>query len=168
MRRLLVDLNVVLDVLLDRAGHAEAAAGIWAAAEREQIEALIPAHGFPTVFHLTARRGGVEFARRALGDLLRVFRVAPVDEAVILRALTLPWRDFEHAVGAAAAEAAGCEAIVSRDPSGFPHPPVPVMDPAAALALLQREGGPDVVAEPGAPGWAARRPRRRRERRLGR
>jgi len=54
-----------------------------------------------------------------VGDLLTVFRVAPVDDAVIGRALTLAWRDFEDAVCAAAADAAGCNAIVTRDPRGF-------------------------------------------------
>jgi hypothetical protein len=57
---------------------------------------------------------------------------------VLRRALVLAWPDFEDAVCAASAEAAGCDAIVSRDPAGFPDPPVPVIDPAAAFGLLAR------------------------------
>jgi len=45
--------------------------------------------------------------------------------------------DFEDAVCAAAAEASGCEAIVTRDPSGFPTPRFPVVDPIAALSWLK-------------------------------
>ncbi len=167
MKRFLVDLNVVLDVLLDRPGHAEPAAAIWAAAERRQIDALIPAHGITTVHYLAARHGGAGFARRVLSDLISVFRIAPVDEAVILRALTSPSRDFEDAVCAAAAEAAACEAIVTRDPAGFPSSPVPVLDPASALALIDEGGGPDTVAEPRPAARAAiRTPRRQRKRGL--
>lgn len=168
MRRLLFDLNVVLDVLLDRPGHAEAAAGLWAAAERGRIEALLPAHGVTTIHYLAAKHGGAEIARRVVADLVNVFGIAPVDEAVIRRALTSRSRDFENAVCAASAEAAACEAIVTRDPGGFPGSPVPVLDPAAALALLDEEGGPDEVAEPRPSGRPARstrrgpRPRRRR------
>jgi len=44
---------------------------------------------------------------------------------VVQRALLLASRDFE----AAAAEAAGCDAIVSRDPKGFPRSPVQVLTP---------------------------------------
>ncbi len=146
--RLLIDLNVVLDVLFDRPGHAEAAAGIWAAAERKQIDALVPAHGVTTVYYLAARHKGAVFARRVVADLVRVFPVAPVSDAVIHRALSLPSGDFEDAVCAAAAEAAGCEAIVTRDPAGFPDSPVPVVDPQAVLAMLEDRGGPDTVAEP--------------------
>ncbi len=70
-----------------------------------------------------------------------VFGVAAVDEAVVRRAAALNWTDFEDAVVAAAAEAAGCDAVVSRDPAGFAKSPVPVLTPKAALALLEADPG---------------------------
>src|SRR5437867_6422332 len=141
VRRLLFDLNVILDVLLDRPPHAAAAAAVWAAAERKQVDGLIPAHGVTTIFYIAARQRDAAYARRVVGDLLTVFRVAPVDHSVIRRALTLGWRDFEDAVCAAAAEAAGCKAIVTRDPRGFAASPVEVMQPeAAAVWRGQPEG----------------------------
>ena len=76
-----------------------------------------------------------------VGDLLTVFRVAPVDDAVIGRALTLGWRDFEDAVCAAAADAAGCNAIVTRDPRGFADSPVEVMEPEAVVVWLGEPEG---------------------------
>jgi hypothetical protein len=54
------------------------------------------------------------------------------------RALALGWPDFEDAVCAAAAEAAGCQAIVTRDLDGFPASPLPVVDPAGALSWILR------------------------------
>jgi len=166
--RVLVDLNVMLDVLLDRPGHAEAAARIWAAAERRKIEALLPAHGITTVFYLAARHKGAEFARRVVADLVTVFPIAAVSDAVTQRALALPWRDFEDAVCAAAAEASGCEAIVTRDPAGFVDSPVPVVDPQAVLAMLDEGGGPDVIAEPPPPRVQVRIMRQRPRKRLRR
>jgi hypothetical protein len=47
----------------------------------------------------------------------------------------------EDAVCAAAAESCGCEAIVIRDPDGYPNCPVPVIDSAAALAWLAQRAG---------------------------
>jgi hypothetical protein len=64
--------------------------------------------------------------------------------------------DFEDAVGAAAAEAAGCEAVVTRDAAGFANTPVPGIDPPLALALLAGE-----VHEPAA-AYGTRRRRRPR------
>jgi hypothetical protein len=62
--------------------------------------------------------------------------VAAVNERVIRRALVLGWPDFEDAVCAAAAEENGCEAIVTRDPDGYPDCSLPVIAVAAALSRL--------------------------------
>lgn len=139
MRRVLFDTNVVLDFVLDRSPHAAPAALLWAAAERNEIEAFLPAHGITTIFYLVARQHDQRFARRVLDDLLLVPSVAPVDGPILRRALALGWADFEDAVCAAAAEGVGCDAIISRDSKGFQKSPVRALEPRAALALL-REG----------------------------
>jgi predicted nucleic acid-binding protein len=151
VRRILVDVNVVLDAILDRPPHSEAAARLWALAEGKRIEALVPAHGLTTIFYLLARERGARAARRALETIVATFGVASVDAAVIRRALALAWPDFEDAVCAGAADAAGCEVLVTRDPAGFPDSPIPVLDPSTAVAVLSGGGGPDRVAEEAEP-----------------
>jgi len=59
-----------------------------------------------------------------------------LDLNIILDVILLAWPDFEDAVCAAAAETSGCEAIVTRDPDGYPNASLPVIDPAAALGWL--------------------------------
>jgi len=137
VRRLLFDLNVVLDVLFDRTPHVTEAAALWRASKEGAVLGLLPGHGFTTVHYLVRHEKGGDFARQALADLLNVFQVAAVDEVVIRRAASLNWTDFEDAVVAAAAEAARCEAIVSRNPAHFAKSPVPVLAPKAALGLLK-------------------------------
>ena len=142
-----MDVNVLLDAVLERQPHAEAAARIWTAVETRRASGLVPAHGVTTLFYLFARARGGAAARRGVGHLLTVFGVAAVNHAVLQRALTLGWADFEDAVCAAAAEGAGCDLIVTRDAAGFRSSPVDAVDPAAALALLDRESGPGRVSE---------------------
>jgi predicted nucleic acid-binding protein len=139
VKRLLLDLNVFLDVILDRAPAADVAAALWAAIERGQGQGMVPAHGVTTIFYLLEKARGAAFAREGIERLTRVFNVAPVDDGVVRRALALAWSDFEDAVCAAAAEASGCDALVTRDPDGYPNAPVPVVDPAAALSWLTQE-----------------------------
>ena len=138
MKPLLLDLNVILDVILDRPPGAEAASALWAAIERGHGRGLIPAHGLTTVFYLLEKARDPAFAREGVERLVSVFGVAAVDDTVIRRALVLGWPDFEDAVCAAAAEATGCEAIVTRDSDGYLNCPLPVIDPAAALAWLEK------------------------------
>jgi predicted nucleic acid-binding protein len=136
LKRCLIDLNVVLDVLLDRRPHVVAAARVWEVIETGSPQGLLPAHAFTTIHYLAARARGRAFARRTIDSLLHVFKVAPVDDAVIRKALSLEWPDFEDAVCAAAAVIAGCDAVITRDPAGFPDPPIRVMDPETALAAF--------------------------------
>ncbi len=168
MKRILVDVNVLLDAVLERAPHAEVAAKIWAAVETRRVTGLVPGHGVTTLFYLFSRTRGADSARRAVAHLLTVFGVAAVSQATLQRALTLAWTDFEDAVCAAAAEAAGCDLIVTRDPAGFPASPVQTVDPATVLALLEREGGTGRLSEPRRTPYVTGRrtgPGRRRRRR---
>ena len=147
MTRCLLDLNVILDMVLDRRPYSEAAAILWDAAERKEFEAVVPAHGVTTVFYVVARARGGAIARRVMGDLVIVPSIATVDGATVRRALALGWPDFEDAVCAAAAEAASCDLLVTRDADGFKDSPVPVADPVTALSLIRGGRAPDRVGE---------------------
>ena len=139
MKRILFDTNVVLDVLLDRQPYVEASATAWAAVETGVAEGMLAAHAVTTIHYLVRKERGNAKARRIVSAILRVFGVAAVDAAVLQEALELPWPDFEDAVTAAAARAAGCEFIVTRDPKGFRGSPVRSLTPEAATPLLARE-----------------------------
>jgi predicted nucleic acid-binding protein len=136
LKRVLLDINVVLDVLLDRRPHVTASAAVWAAVETGRAEGLLAAHAVTTIHYLVSKERGAAFAGRTIGSILKVLRVAAVDSAVVQQALALAWPDFEDAVTAAAAAAAGCDLIVTRDPAGFAHSPVTALPPEAAAATL--------------------------------
>ena len=136
MKRILVDINVVLDVLLDRQPHVEGSAAVWAAVEANLSEGLLAAHAVTTIHYLISKELGAAPARRTVSAILRVFRVAPVDAGVIEEALRLSMPDFEDSVTAAAARVAACDYIVTRDPKGFRRSPVRPLTPEAAAPLL--------------------------------
>ena len=136
MTRILFDVNVVLDVLLDRKPHVEASAAAWAAVETGMAEGLLAAHAVTTIHYLVRKEAGAAKARRIVSAILRVFGVAAVNGAVLQEALQLSCPDFEDAVTAAAARLASCDYIVTRDPKGFRGSPVRPLTPEAALPLL--------------------------------
>jgi predicted nucleic acid-binding protein len=139
MRRVLFDINVILDVLLDRKPYAEASAAAWAAIETGISDGLLAAHAVTTIHYLVRKEMGAAKARRIISAMLRVFGVAAVDGAVIQEALQSSFSDFEDAVTAAAARSAGCECIVTRDPKGFRGSPVRPLTPEAVTPLLGKE-----------------------------
>ena len=138
MKRILFDTNVVLDVLLDRQPYVEASAAAWAAVETGAVEGMLAAHAVTTIHYLVGKELGGLKARRVVSAILRVFRVAAVDGAVVQEALQLPFSDFQDAVTAAAARVAGCEWIVTRDPKGFRGSPVRSLTPEAVTPLIRQ------------------------------
>jgi predicted nucleic acid-binding protein len=134
--KVLLDANVVLDVLLDRQPHFASSATVWSAIEAGTAEGLLSAHTVTTIHYLIRKEQGAAKARQTLTAILRVFGVAMVDERVILEALEMHSPDFEDAVTAAAADLAGCDLIVTRDPKGFRGSAVRALMPEAAAPLL--------------------------------
>lgn len=139
MKRILLDTNVVLEVLLDRQPYVDASAAVWAAVETGVLEGMLAAHAVTTIHYLIRKEMGNTRATRTISAILRVFAVASVSGSVIQEALQSPVSDFEDAVTAAAARLAGCEFIVTRDPKGFRGSPVRPLTPEAVMPLLQKE-----------------------------
>lgn len=138
MKKILVNINVVLDVLLDRKPHAGPSAALWAAIETGMAEGVLAAHAVTTIHYLVRKERGASKARRTVTAILRVFGIAAVDGDVVRQALQFSWPDFEDSITASAAQSAGCDAIVTRDPRGFPDSPVRVLTPEAAVALFAK------------------------------
>lgn len=136
MRRVLLDVNVLLDVLADRQPFADEAQAVLGAVEREEVEGWVAAHTITTLHYLLTRHHGPRRASRVVSDLLRILRVAAVDGERLRQALAFGWSDFEDAVQAACAEAEGAEALVTRDRDGFREATVRIVSPGELLARL--------------------------------
>lgn len=134
--KVLADANIILDVLLERQPHFGFSKALWVAIEAGAGEGLLSGHALTTIHYLVALKHGKLIARRTVAALVQVFAVAAVDQSVIDEALKLPFTDFEDAVTAAAARAAGCDFIATRDSKGFRGSPVRALDPEALIPLL--------------------------------
>lgn len=134
--RVLLDLNVVLDVLTRRQPFYENSAKVWTVVENNRVEGYIAAHSVTTMHYLVNRHSSRKEAALAVTDLMRVFSVAPVDRDGLLQALALGWNDFEDAVQAAAAAQVGATFIITRNPADYLNSPVPVISPGDFLTNL--------------------------------
>jgi predicted nucleic acid-binding protein len=134
--RVLIDLNVILDVLQRREPFYDMSARVLAAAETNLVEGWVAAHSLTTLFYLLARYQSVERARVALTDLTTFLSVAAVDRAVIEQALNLPYPDFEDAVQMMAAVGSGVRYLITRNVRDYGSGPLPALQPAELLALL--------------------------------
>lgn len=136
--KFLIDTNVVLDLMLDRAPFADDAALLFEQAERGNISAVLCGTTITTIHYIAAKTIGARKAKQALGRLLSLCEIASVGRAVLEDALSAEFPDFEDAVLAAAARGAGVDAIISRNAKDFRKANIPVYDAAQAVELLSR------------------------------
>jgi predicted nucleic acid-binding protein len=136
MKRYLLDVNVVLDVLLNRPPRAADGVQIWNAHRNGDIEALLAAFTVPTIFYIVQRLTDLRTAHSAVQHCLATLSIALVDEATLLAALAMTGADFEDNLQIACAVQAGVDGIVTRDARGFAASPLPVLSPTALIAQL--------------------------------
>lgn len=136
--RLLLDINVVLDVPLRRTPWVDEAALLLSAIEAGRADGYVAAHTITTYRYVVARASDRERAVTATADLLRLVRVVPVDDAGFREALALELPDFEDAVQAVAALRVGADYLVTRNGDDFRGAPVLARTAGEVLALLER------------------------------
>ncbi len=131
--KVLLDLNVLLDVVQNRLPHYRDSARVLSLARLGEIQAVLPVHAFTTLYYIVAKAAGKPKADQTIDWLLTHFEVAVADKVVLRRARQLPLADFEDAVVASVAEAGGCEHIVTRNVSDFSGSPIPALTPTDFL-----------------------------------
>lgn len=133
----LFDTNVVLDLLLDRAPHAEFAAALVARVERGELAGYLCATTITTVFYLAAKAIGSQAARQQIEQLLKLFEVAPVTRSVLEDALQAGFSDLEDAVLYMAARQVGAQCLVTRNTKDFKLAEIPIYQPHEFEAVLR-------------------------------
>ncbi len=134
--RLLLDINVLLDVLLQRDPWAEPAARLLTRVERGEADGFVAGHTLTTIHYVVSRARDRQSAATAITDLLRFLEVVPIEKADFNQALVLPMDDFEDAVQATAALKVGVDYIVTRDAKGFGGIAIPPVNSGEVLSLL--------------------------------
>lgn len=136
--KLLIDINVILDMVLGRKPWSAEAAELLTAVQEGRAEGCVAAHTITTAHYIIAKAQGKQAANRAISDLLRIVEVVPVDQADFHQALVLGLSDFEDAVQAACALKAGADFIVTRDEAGFTDLAIPAQSAGMVVSLLAR------------------------------
>ena len=141
-RRLLIDVNVILDVAGERPPHSGPSQKILSAIEKKQAHGFVSAISYPILYYLLQREIGPGDAREYLMLLSKLLSVVSVDRAVLERAMRIRTEDYEDAIQAASAEACKADFIVTRDARGYGASPIKAVAPSEYLATFHRRPQP--------------------------
>jgi phycocyanin beta chain len=114
MRRVLVDGEILLDILLDRDVFAEEASKLGQLIESQQIEAYVTPTTLSKIFEIGRESQGVEIAWQAVSQFQEIMKVCPVDAHIIQKASSFKLDDFEVAVQLACATVMKLDVIITR------------------------------------------------------
>jgi predicted nucleic acid-binding protein len=139
--RVMLDLNVLLDVAQRREPFYAASAAILSRAIEERDYACLPSHALTTLHYIVARYAGKERAGTLVDWVLAHLEIVPQDRAQFVRARSLRFDDFEDAALASAADAAGCELIITRNVADFGSSSVAAVTPEEFLLAEEPSPG---------------------------
>lgn len=134
--KVLIDINILLDVLQMREPFYEASARLLALVETGQVKGYIAAHSITTLFYLIQKDQSSAQARANITSLLQFLEIAPVTQNTIEQALNLDYRDFEDAVQMISALQCKAEYLITRNVSDYKPALLPVVQPVDFLGTL--------------------------------
>ena len=127
---------MLIDVALDRAPHADSAAGLLDVLEGRPGSAFVAWHTVANLYYLVAPTRGGRPTRDFVLDLLRFVEVAPATTEGLRKATRLEMRDFEDAMQVVAAEACRAAVIATRNVRDYARSPLRAATPKALLGEL--------------------------------
>jgi predicted nucleic acid-binding protein len=135
-RRVLVDTDVILDLLLARQPFYPSASRLFVAFEEGRLEGYVSSLAFANLFYLLRKgEGGGPEAISILRKLRLVTRVLTVDEKIIDLALASTFTDFEDAIQYFAAAERKLEAIVTRNRRDYKASKLAIVNAEECLEL---------------------------------
>ncbi len=129
MIKVLIDINVVLDVLLNRKVFYEYSAKVLTLCSNDLIEGYISADSFGTIFYILSKQIGKDKTKAALLKLRNIVKVSSVNEKVIDNSLLSLFKDFEDAVKYYSAVESDIKYIITRNEKDFENATLTAVNP---------------------------------------
>ena len=130
-KRVFVDTNILLDVLLEREGFYYDALNIWANAEEGNVDAFIAAISLNNVHYVMRRIKSETTAMISVKILMQIFKIVPVDADVLRLAVDFHDKDFEDDIQLQCALKAKCSHLFTRNPNHYDNSLIAVLPPSA-------------------------------------
>lgn len=137
MKKIFIDTNILLDVILRRADFYQQAATIWTDCESRKVQGYVSAISLNNMHYIMRKMVAPDVALEYVRLVLNVFSIVPLDESILRLAVDLPQKDFEDAIQTFSAVQIKADCIVTRDKPHFSSNYMPVITPAEYADLLR-------------------------------
>lgn len=137
MKKITIDLNVILDFLNKRKKHIQAAK-IMELCNENKIQGYLCAHEITTLaYFLMKNHNNSSKVKSVLNELLDMFKIIPITETILRKALHSKINDYEDAVIEISSQENEIDFIVTRNLDDFKKSSVKSVSPTEFLALYK-------------------------------
>ncbi len=137
MKKILVDSDIILDLMLERDVFFNPAAELFNLIEKKKIKASVSSLHFSNLHYIIRKVKSNELAKSVLRKLAIIVNILSIDEKTIELALESNFPDFEDAIQYYACLDNDIDVIVTRNKKDFKSGKLPVMTAEEYLAALK-------------------------------
>jgi predicted nucleic acid-binding protein len=134
--RLFLDTNIVLDLLGEREPFYLPAAKIATLSDQGEIDIVVSALTYSTVYYVLSKFEGKEVAREKVRKFKVLAQTADLTDQIIDKAFLSKFKDFEDALQYYCALSQQCTLIITRNGGDFKNSEIPVLGPDEYLKSL--------------------------------
>ena len=137
MHKLFIDINIILDVALERDPHHLASQQLLTHIDKKKATGYLSAISYPTIYYIVQKGANRKKAITYIENLLKLVSAVEVNQKILERSLRIDLKDFEDSIQVACAEACQADYIITRNPRDYKDADFPFMPPAEYLASLK-------------------------------
>jgi predicted nucleic acid-binding protein len=141
VRKVFIDTDVIIDLLIDRQPHASAATMIFDLAEKNRIKLFASTLCINNVHYICRKVLGDQKTREVIAELASFIEILSVSKKDILNAVNSDFKDFEDAIQySVALTQKGIKTIVTRNTKDYKHSTLAVFNSETFIKMIQNEG----------------------------
>lgn len=134
--KVLIDTNVILDVLCNRADFVENAKQIFKLCEVKKVDGYISALSIPNIVYIMRKELDSEKTADILEKLSLIFQIADLKSSDIMKAARLGFNDYEDAIQSVCASRIKADYIITRNIKDFTKSKVVAIKPSEFLERM--------------------------------
>jgi len=137
MDNLFVDTDVILDLFVRREPHHKTALRFFSFLKNHSVQAFTSAVAVANTYYILAKIKNRRYALEKVRRLVKLMRIAAVDQQTIEAAVRAPHRDFEDSIQYHCAVSRGLAMLITRNVSDYPKDRVKVLQPAEYMTITE-------------------------------
>jgi predicted nucleic acid-binding protein len=135
--RIFLDTNVVLDLLGEREPYYNSAAKIATLADKGEIDLIVSALTYSTVYYLLSRAEDKKLVKEKLRKFKVIAETSDLTDKIVDKGLSSNFSDFEDSLQYYCAIKMDCKILITRNSKDFKESEIPVLTPDEYLNSLR-------------------------------